>query len=115
MRPLPTLQLLVLALLLLLLLVLVLLLLLLLLLLAVHVPVLMLVVMPVLLLFLLPPASRLTLLPPPGMDWATAGFELSWLDSDGDAHRLTSQAEWAEAVAVGREEGRPLLRLRLSV
>eukprot|EP01045_Picozoa_sp_COSAG04_P014336 COSAG04_NODE_1068_length_8484_cov_4.196064_7_plen_50_part_00 len=49
------------------------------------------------------------------MDWATAGFELSWLDSDGDAHRLTSQAEWAEAVAVGREEGRPLLRLRLSV
>ena len=50
-----------------------------------------------------------------GMDWEAAGFELGWLDADGDLHKLRSSDDWNEALAIGQAEGRPVLRLRLAV
>ena len=49
------------------------------------------------------------------MDWQAAGFELGWLDADGDLHKLRTAADWSEALATGQAEGRALLRLRLAV
>jgi hypothetical protein len=49
------------------------------------------------------------------MDWSAAGFELGWLDGDGDMHRLQTAHDWEEALTVGRVEGKDVLRLRLTV
>ena len=49
------------------------------------------------------------------MDWQAAGFELGWLDADGDLHKLRTAADWSEALVTGQAEGKALLRLRLAV